>query len=86
MDNIKEIIAAFPDYGEVIGYKPITSGHINDTYIVEYKLDNGETVRYLLQRINTVVFKMPVELMEWALLHTFVKRLRKKVAILQEKP
>ncbi len=64
MDNIKEIISAFPDYGEVVGYKPITAGHINDTYIVEYKLENGSTVRYLLQRINTNVFKMPVELME----------------------
>ena len=62
--DIKEIISAFPDYGEVLSYKPITAGHINDTYIVEYKLDNGETVRYLLQRINTNVFKMPVELME----------------------
>ncbi len=64
MDNIKKIIDAFPDYGEVISYKPITSGHINDTYIVEYKLEDGSNVRYLLQRINTVVFKMPVELME----------------------
>ncbi len=64
MDNIKEIIAAFPDYGEVVSYKPITSGHINDTYIVEYKPEDGNNIRYLLQRINTVVFKMPVELME----------------------
>lgn len=64
MENIKEIISAFPDFGEVIGYKPITDGHINDTYVVDYKLDDGTTARYLLQRINTVVFKMPVELME----------------------
>ena len=62
--DIKEIIAAFPDYGEVVCSKPITAGHINDTYIVEYKKENGESVRYLLQRINTNVFKMPVELME----------------------
>ncbi len=62
--DIKEIISAFPDYGEVLSYKPIIDGHINDTYIVEYKLDNGESVRYLLQRINTNVFKMPIELME----------------------
>ena len=64
MSNINEIIAAFPEYGEVVGYKPITAGHINDTYIVEYKLSDGKCVRYLLQRINTNVFKMPVELMD----------------------
>ncbi len=62
--NVMEIIKAFPEYGEILGYKPITAGHINDTYIVEYLLENGEKVRYLLQRINTNVFKMPVELME----------------------
>ncbi len=62
--DIKDIISAFPDYGEVLSYKPITAGHINDTYIVEYKLDDGSSARYLLQRINTNVFKMPVELME----------------------
>ena len=62
--NIMEIIKAFPEYGEVIGYKPITAGHINDTYIVEYLQENGEKIRYLLQRINTNVFRMPVELME----------------------
>ncbi len=64
MVDIKEIIAAFPDYGEVVGYKPITAGHINDTYVVDYKLENGSISRYLLQRINTNVFKMPVEVME----------------------
>ena len=62
--NVEEIIDAFPKYGEVIGYKPITDGHINDTYIVEYLKENGEKIRFLLQRINTTVFKMPVELME----------------------
>lgn len=62
--NIMEIIKAFPEYGDVIGYKPITAGHINDTYIVEYLQENGEKIRYLLQRINTNVFRMPVELME----------------------
>ena len=75
--DIKEIISAFPDYGEVIGHKPITAGHINDTYIVEYKTQEGNVVRYLLQRINTNVFKMPVELMENVMGVT--SHLRKKI-------
>ncbi len=78
MENIKEIISAFPDYGEVLGYKPITAGHINDTYIVEYKLEDGSTQRYLLQRINTNVFKKPIELMENVMGVT--AHLRKKIA------
>lgn len=77
MVDIKEIIAAFPDYGEVVGYKPITAGHINDTYVVDYKLENGSISRYLLQRINTNVFKMPVEVMENVM--GITAHLRKKI-------
>lgn len=61
--DMNKIIAAFPEYGELIGYKPITDGHINDTYVVEYRTEDGSVVRFLLQRINTVVFKNPDELM-----------------------
>ena len=52
MMDVKEIISAFPDYGEVISSKPITAGHINDTYIVEYKLADGSIAKYLLQRMG----------------------------------
>ncbi len=62
--NLIEIIKAFPEFGKYIGYRPITDGHINDTYIVEYLLSDGSKAKYLLQRINTNVFKMPVELMD----------------------
>ena len=62
--NLIEIIKAFPDFGKYIGYKPVSEGHINDTYIVEYEMEDGSVSRYLLQRINVNVFKKPVELME----------------------
>ena len=62
--KVENIINAFPAYGEVVGYRPITAGHINDTYVVEYKMADGTVSQYLLQRINTVVFKKPVEVME----------------------
>ena len=75
--NVLEIIKAFPEYGEYVGYKPVTDGHINDTYIVDYKTENGEIVRYLLQRINVNVFKKPVELMENVIGVT--SHLRKKI-------
>ena len=62
--NVLDIIKQFPDFGKINGYKPITDGHLNDTYVVEYLLDDGAVAKYLLQRINTNVFKKPVELME----------------------
>lgn len=62
--NLLEIIKAFPEFGKYIGYKPVSEGHINDTYIVEYEMEDGSVSRYLLQRINVNVFKKPVELME----------------------
>lgn len=76
--NLLEIIKAFPEYGKYIGYKPVSEGHINDTYIVEYQLENGESARYLLQRINVNVFKKPIELMENVMGVT--SHLRKKIA------
>mgnify|MGYP002520049972 CR=1 FL=1 len=62
--NLIEIIKAYPEFGKYIGYKPVSEGHINDTYIVEYEMEDGSVSRYLLQRINVNVFKKPVELME----------------------
>ncbi len=75
--NLIEVIKAFPEFGKYIGYKPVSDGHINDTYIVEYEQENGENIRYLLQRINVNVFKKPVELMENVMGVT--SHLRKKI-------
>ena len=48
--------------GVVVSAAPYGSGHINDTYKVEAKSDDG-TCRYVLQRINHHVFRRPDELM-----------------------
>lgn len=61
---IREVIDRFSEYGELAACKPITNGHINDTYIVDFKTPDNTVSRYLLQRINTVVFKKPIELMQ----------------------
>lgn len=39
------------------------SGHINDTYCASFD-QAGQRLRYILQRLNTHVFKTPIELME----------------------
>ncbi|MBR5497192.1 MAG: aminoglycoside phosphotransferase family protein [Clostridia bacterium] len=60
--TIDEIIAAY-GIDAIDSWKMIHSGHINRTYVIEFT-KNGEKVKWLLQHINTEVFKMPVELME----------------------
>jgi len=46
--------------GSVKEIKPITVGHINDTFVVEYISEDGKIEKYLLQWINHNVFKNPV--------------------------
>ena len=50
--------------GEFVSAEPYGSGHINDTFCVVYRKADGNTHRYILQRINNQIFKNPVKLME----------------------
>ncbi len=50
--------------GRFIEGTPYGFGHINDTYAVYFKKHDGNTHRYILQRINHDVFKDPEGLME----------------------
>ena len=49
--------------GDYRGYEQMTYGHINTTFKVNYS-DNGEINTYILQRINTYVFKNPEMIMQ----------------------
>jgi hypothetical protein len=49
--------------GECLSATPYGSGHINDTYCAVF-LQANTHVRYILQRINTRIFRNPVALME----------------------
>ncbi|MGX8710878.1 MAG: phosphotransferase enzyme family protein [bacterium] len=64
---IKELLPAiaekFQFEGQYVGILPYGSGHINDTFSIFFQLEE-QTRRYILQRINTNVFRKPVELME----------------------
>lgn len=53
---LQEIIKVFFPYQYVTDVRPFGSGHINSTYKVELK---GEDSGYILQKINTDVFKDP---------------------------
>ncbi|MGN0636500.1 MAG: phosphotransferase enzyme family protein [Acutalibacteraceae bacterium] len=60
---VHEILSHFDLPGTLISYRPIGCGHINDTLMVTYRQENSET-GYILQRINTNVFRNPDQLME----------------------
>ncbi len=49
--------------GDYLDAAPYGSGHINDTYCVNFD-QGGRPVRYIFQRINHNIFKTPVALME----------------------
>jgi len=66
--NLKEVISHFPIDQTIESYG---NGHINDTYLC------GQPP-YILQRINTNIFKNPVELMEN--IDNVTAFLRKKIA------
>jgi hypothetical protein len=64
----KEILlqaaGSFAFKGRFLDALPYGSGHINDTYAARFEQKDGSIKRYILQRINTNVFKKPVELMK----------------------
>ena len=55
--------ANFDIWGDFLWYERYGSGHINDTYLIVFN-QAGYQVRYILQRINTSIFKNPDQLME----------------------
>lgn len=54
--SVEKIYGEFLTEGELISITPYGNGHINDTYLAISK-DGGKEHKYILQRINTVVFK-----------------------------
>lgn len=61
--KIENVCRKFGITGEYSSFELVTNGHINTTYKV-YFIRDGEIKDYILQRINTYVFKNPVEVMD----------------------
>lgn len=61
--NFREIATFFDMRSDFIQGTAYGSGHINDTYCTTFD-QAGWRVRYVIQRINTTVFKTPALLME----------------------
>ena len=61
--DLRAVGAAFQIPGRFLKGGPYGSGHINDTYAVEYD-QAGKTVRFIHQRINDRIFKQPAVIMD----------------------
>ena len=62
-NQILEVCKRFGIVGEFRSYEVIEGGHINSTYKV-YFYRNGGMKDYIVQKVNTYVFKEPVNMME----------------------
>jgi Ser/Thr protein kinase RdoA (MazF antagonist) len=61
--DVRAVARHFSLRGEFISAAPYGSGHINDTYGLVFD-QGGTRVRYILQRINHLIFKNPPALMD----------------------
>lgn len=61
--DIGSIVTQFQFEGVLQDSGDYGNGHINDTYLLNF-LDGENLNRYILQRINTSIFKQPQEVME----------------------
>ena len=59
VEIIKDIARQFVIKGEILSVEPFGAGHVNKTFLV-----CTDKKKYVLQKINTVAFKKPKELME----------------------
>ncbi len=62
-NQIKKVCKTFAIEGEYQSYEIVSGGHINETYRV-YFVRHGEVKDYIVQRVNTYVFKNPEAMMD----------------------
>ena len=63
MENLNQIISHFKIEGELQGFEPYGSGHINETFASRFMTTMG-IKRYVHQRINHHVFLHPIRVMQ----------------------
>ena len=63
-EKLCQVCRAFKIAGELKSYEEIKAGNINRTYKVNFLRPDGVEKSYMVQRLNTFVFKNPVEVMD----------------------
>jgi len=62
--DLERVCQAFCIEGEFTGYEQIKVGNINRTYKVHFRKEDGTDKEYMVQRVNTYVFKRPEQVMD----------------------
>ena len=62
--EIQQVCEAFRIRGAFQSCEEIKMGNVNRTYKVNYIRDDGKPKSYIVQRVNTYVFKNPVQVMD----------------------
>ncbi|SCP96324.1 phosphotransferase enzyme family protein [Anaerobium acetethylicum] len=60
----QEVLSAYGIEDGIISDRPYGTGHINDTFVIEYMHGEGSRKKILLQKMNHKVFKRPEAVME----------------------
>ena len=64
MDHkLQQVCKVFCLEGTYVSYEEITVGHVNRTYKVNVRLEDGSQRSYIAQSLNLVAFKDPVAVM-----------------------
>ncbi len=63
-EQLKQVCEGFCIYDEYVGYELIQVGNVNKTYQVKFRLLDGTIKSFLVQNVNTYVFKNPKLVME----------------------
>lgn len=62
--KLQMVCEGFRIEGTYLGYELIQMGNVNRTYRVDFRLPDGSPKSFLVQNVNTYVFKNPVQVME----------------------
>ena len=62
--KIDEAIEGIAFDGEYMDHERYGHGHINDTFLIRFKKEDGTIEKYILQRMNHEIFKDPAQLMK----------------------
>lgn len=62
--KLSQVCDTFRILGILVSFEEIKAGNVNSTYKVTYLQPDGKEKSYILQEINTYVFKNPVQVME----------------------
>ncbi len=63
-EKLKQVCDVFRIDGEYLGHTLIQVGNVNKTYQVHFRMKDGLEKSFLVQNVNTYVFKNPVQVMD----------------------